>query len=67
MDKDILVNDQGSIVMLTPISPEAREWISQYVAFESWQWFGGSLCVEHGYADDLIEGMQAEGLTVAQE
>lgn len=57
---DITVNDQGTVVMFTPLTPKGEHWIQQNVEFESWQMMGKSLCVDHRLAEDLIAGMKKE-------
>ena len=61
---DVRVNDQGSVVLLQPITEAASDWIDENIESEGWQWFGGALAVEHRYADAIIEGMQSDGLGV---
>lgn len=60
---DIEVNDQGSIVLLTPTSDAGREWIEENLPDDA-QWFGMAVVVEHRYADDIIDGMVNDGLDV---
>jgi len=62
---DALVSGHGSIYLVRPVSEAATEWISENVQ-EDAHWFGGSLAVEHRYILDLIDGMQANGLNLAQ-
>ena len=64
---DVLVNDQGSIVVLQPMNGDARDWIDCNVSYESWNWLGGGLCVDHHCADAIIDGMQDDGLIVEPE
>ena len=64
---DVLVRDEGTIVLLQPCSEEAKGWLSENTVTESWQWWGPSLCVEHRYADDIIEAMREAGLEVEHE
>lgn len=61
---DFVLNDQGSIVLLLPNSDAAREWLDDNIG-EDAQYFGRSLVVEHRFADDIIDGIMAEGLIVA--
>jgi hypothetical protein len=61
---DVQVDNQGTIVAITPLSDAAREWLNENVQAESWQWVGDTLGVEPRYAGPLLEGMQAAGLTV---
>ena len=62
--KDVQLDNSGSIVGLTPITPAAREWIKEHCQTEPWQWMGETLNVEARYAGSIVEGMQADGLTV---
>jgi hypothetical protein len=64
MKADVEVNDQGSIVLVTPMSEAATDWIAENVQDGATYW-GPSLVVEHRFADDLIAGMQSDGLEVA--
>lgn len=61
---DAGVYDSGSIVVITPFSPEARAWIDENVYAEPYQWMAGGLCVESGYAWAIIEGMTNDGFEV---
>ena len=63
---DVQVVNEGTIVLFRPLTDAARTWIDENVNSEDYQWFGGGLCVEHRYANDIVEGMKADGLvTVA--
>lgn len=57
------VRDEGSIVLLTPESPEARNWALEFLPEDAMR-FGGAIVIEHRYADDIITGIQNDGLTV---
>jgi len=63
MDVDVDVRADGAIVLFTPVSDEAREWMRQNLQTEPWQWLGQSLAVERRYALPIVEGMQNAGLT----
>ena len=62
---DVLISDQGSLFLVTPMSEAARDWVSENVQLEGWQWMGISFAVEWRFAQDLISGMQGDGLEVA--
>jgi hypothetical protein len=53
---DLLVNDTGSFVMLTPLTCSARAWFDEHVQSEPWQWQGDALAVDYRYADAIIDG-----------
>lgn len=54
---DFHISNQGSIVMITPVTSVAKEWVDENVQLDSWQWLGISFAVEHRYAAGLIEGL----------
>ena len=64
VDVDMFVRCEGGIVLFTPNTLRAKEWISATVQPDA-QWFGNALVVEHGYAADLALGMYAVGLVLA--
>ncbi len=50
--------DDGSVVLITPISEEAREWVAENMALEPWQWLGGGFACEPRMVGDLLEGFE---------
>jgi len=64
---DVLVRNEGSIIMLTPSTPEGKAWIDENLGLESWQWLGNSCAIEWRYAPDIIDGMRRDGLDVIPE
>lgn len=61
---DVLVNNAGTLFTFCPLTARAKEWISENVQSESYQWLGATLCVEHRYAWGLAEGMKDAGLVL---
>lgn len=61
---DVKVMNHGSVVMVEPVSDEAKTWVNENVGLEGWQWMGNSFAVEPRYLGDLLDGMRAEGFTV---
>jgi hypothetical protein len=61
---DFTVENHGSVWLLTPETTDARNWVDENVALEPWQWLGRSFAVEPRLLDQLVEGIQAEGLSV---
>jgi virulence-associated protein VagC len=57
---NIEVRDEGTVVLITPVSKQAKKWIDENVQVESWQWLGQGFAVDHRCAEDLLEGMQNE-------
>ena len=62
---DVRLEDEASAVLFQPLTPAAHAWFKTNVPTEEWQWVGGRLAVERRYADNLIDGLIAAGLTVA--
>jgi hypothetical protein len=61
---DVNVSRSGSIFVFDLNTEAAESWVEDNVQTESWQWLGGRLCVDHGFADALVQGMQDAGLVV---
>ena len=61
---DVMVDQHGSIVGLSPMTAAGREWIEEHCQAEPWQWLAGTLNVDVRYAGDIMAGMQADGLNV---
>jgi len=62
---DYQVRDEGSIVLLWPISAAAVAWCDEHLPEDRITW-GGATVIEHRYADDIIEGLGADGLVGRQ-
>lgn len=60
---DVIVDNQGSIVLLRPETNAAKEWLAEHIHVDAMH-FGPSLVVEWRYADDIIDGMKRDGLEV---
>lgn len=61
-ENDFHVTDEGSIVLITPYSQDAKDWLENNIG-EDAMYFGPSLAVEHRYAGEILYGMQEDGLT----
>jgi hypothetical protein len=62
---DFVVSNLGSVAMVRPVSDDAKIWVDENVALESWQWMGDAFAVEPRYLPHLIEGIQENGFEVA--
>ena len=60
---DFHIRNEGSIILFTCCTPAARAWWDANVQCD--QYFGSMGAVEYRYADNLISGMLAAGLTVS--
>jgi hypothetical protein len=61
---DVLVRNEGTVFLFTPLTLAATNWICANVQPNA-QWFGASLVVEHRYAADLAAAMREAGLVLA--
>ena len=61
---DVRVNDYGSVMLITPLTRQAKEWIEMNLDKEPWQWLGVSITVEPRLAGDLAFAMELDGLNV---
>jgi hypothetical protein len=59
-----VISADSSIILLRPLTQEARNWIHDRVAGER-TYFGGNLAVEPRYIIELVTGFIADGLTLA--
>jgi hypothetical protein len=60
---DFIVRGYGdSVVLLSPLTEEARDWVSEYLADP--MWFGNAVAIEHRYIDPIVEGIIRDGLGV---
>lgn len=59
-DVDIRIRDEGTLVLLWPISAAGKSFFDEKVNVETT--FGGAIVVEHRYAQDIIDGATADGL-----
>lgn len=62
---DFLFADHGSIILLTPITEAALDWVAAHIPDDA-QTFGGGIAIEHRYWPDIIWGINDDGLTVTQ-
>lgn len=62
---DFDIYDQGTIVLFSPMSPAAKEWFQEHVAYESWQCLGSSVAVDHRPARDLLSILADEGFSLS--
>jgi hypothetical protein len=59
---DVLVANDFSVFVFTPMTARAKDWFDEHVESEPWQWFGASIVVETRFAWGLAEGMIGDGL-----
>lgn len=62
---DFLVQDEGSIVVVTPVTPAAKTWVAEHLPVDVQTWCGG-VVIEHRYAFDVLYGIVNDGLVVGR-
>lgn len=60
---DFIVNNHGTLFTLHPLTPAAQEWIEEHLPEDRMHWAGG-VVIEHRFVQDIVAGIQADGLTV---
>jgi hypothetical protein len=61
---DFIVAGHGSVYLLTPKTAEARDWCDQNLPADAPRW-AGSFAIEHRYIENILHGIDQEGLGIA--
>jgi hypothetical protein len=63
---DFTIRDEGSILLLTPRTESAREWIDTHIGPENgFQPWYPTLVIEPRYIGSILEGIRESGLEVS--
>jgi hypothetical protein len=62
MDFDFYTD--GSIGLLTPLTPAAHDWADEHLPEDRMLWGKHSIVVEPRYVGAILEGIAEDGLTV---
>src|SRR5258708_785534 len=62
---DFIVRNEGPIFLLQPLTDAGREWIADHIPEDSQTW-GDSTAIEHRYISDIVQGIEGDGLVVAE-
>jgi len=63
---DFSFRDEGSIVLLTPLSPSAHRFVEERIGSDNgFQPYWPTVVIERRYAEDILEGVIAEGMVIA--
>ncbi len=57
---DFIVENHGTIILIEPVSDAAREFVSESVSIEPWQWMGASFACDRRMALGLIDDLTNE-------
>lgn len=58
-EDDFQLTDYGSVLIIDPLTPEAREWMEREIHGEIW--YGGGVAVDHRCALPIVQAMRAAG------
>lgn len=61
--EDFVVANHGTIYTLLAVTEAAKAWVDENLPDDA-QTFGGAVVVEHRYIDDIVNGINADGLAV---
>lgn len=67
MDKhshDFQLQNEGSIVLLRPLTKIAKEWIEENLAPDV-QMFGNAAAIEPRYLEEILHGILQDGLCIS--
>lgn len=59
---DFQLVDHGSIVILTPRSDSAHDWVDAHIDSERAEWCGG-VVIEPRYVGNILAGINSDGLS----
>jgi hypothetical protein len=60
---DFEVSNHGTIFIFTPLTPAARDWVTEFLP-EDAQRCASGVVIEHRYISDVVIGAQRDGLMV---
>lgn len=61
---DATVRHHGSVVILTPVSEAAKDWVQAHLMGPETQRWGKGVVIEPRYLDNILNGMAEAGLEV---
>jgi len=66
LENSMLLDNQGSIVLLIPETNNEADWLASNVNAEDYMWMGKGLAVENRYVENILEGLISEGFTISE-
>jgi len=64
MPTDFTLQDHGSIFLLVPNTADAQDWAADHLPTDA-QFFGKGVAIEPRYVEPIVNGIVADGLTIA--
>ena len=60
---DFIVEDHGSIVLLTTVTDEASEWADNKLSHAGRSEWCGAIVIGHQYIGPILDGVKEDGLS----
>jgi hypothetical protein len=64
VDNDFEVENHVSIFLLRPLTKAAQVWCDEHLPQDAQKW-ANAYVVEHRFIGDVVEGLQADGYSIA--
>lgn len=62
---DFQLLDEGTIVLLRPVTPAAHTWVEENIGRENgYQPYWPTIVIEHRYVENIVTGIRDDGLEV---
>lgn len=66
MQPDFTIHNDGTIFLLFPNTAPAHSWVDEHIGQENgYQPYWPTVVVEHRFIADIVDGIQADGLSVS--
>lgn len=59
---DFTVTNEGNIYLLAPLTSDAQAWVAEHIPDDAQRWCG-KLVIEHRFIDNVVDGINGDGLT----
>lgn len=63
MNPDITIQDEGTIVLFTPVTDAGTDWCAEHLPDDCPR-FGSAFAIEHRFAEAIADGMSNDGLAL---
>ena len=63
MTRDFTIDGHGSVFILIPHTPEAKDWVAEKISEDRTE-FGKGIVIEHRYVLDIATAIREEGFKV---
>lgn len=64
MTSDFNFRNEGTIILLIPVSDQAKDWTAQNLQAEAWQKLGDGIAIYPRMFQDILDGINAAGFKI---